>query len=115
MYNYYYIKTDCRSNCWDTPEIRELLLSHGMEDRGSGVFVRQNPFLDISLMKVKDLNIWSSRDYDPQETNYVSIVTSFDGKENPEIMAIFKELEYLLCFRICPDDCEREVTPYPDP
>ncbi len=109
MHNYYYIKTDCRSNCWDTPEIREFLLSHGMEDRGKGIFVRQNPYLDISLMKVKDLNRWSSEDYDAEETNYVSIVTSADSDQNPVVRSLLKELEYLLCFRMCRDNCARET------
>lgn len=106
---YYYIKTDCRSNCWDTVEIEDFLRSHMLDARGAGVFARQEPFLNISLMKVKDLNSWSSEDYDVEETNYVSIVTSAESDQNPEIRKLLKKLERFLCFRMCRDNCEREV------
>lgn len=110
MYNYFYIKTDCRSNTWDTIEILDYLRSFTMlTEKDNGIFVSQNPFLNISLMKVKDLNNWSSLDYNKEETNYVSIVTSDFSEENVEIKKLLKGLEQLLGFRICSDNCEREV------
>lgn len=77
MYNYFYIKTDCRSNTWKTMEIQNYLQSFTIfEEKSNGIFTSKNPFLDISLLKVKDLNSWSSLDFDKDETNYVPIVTS---------------------------------------
>lgn len=110
MYSYFYIKTDCRSNTWDTIEILDYLRSFTMlEERGNGIFVSKKPFLDISLMKVKDLNSWSSLDFNEDETNYVSIVTSDFSEEDIEVKKLLKGLEQLLGFRICVDNCEREV------
>ena len=110
MHSYFYTKTDCRSNTWDTIEILDYLRSFTiLEEKDNGIFVSKKPFLDISLMKVKDLNSWSSRDYDEEETNYVSIVTSDFSEENIEVIEILKGLEQLLGFRICFDNCEREV------
>ena len=110
MHRYFYIKTDCRSNTWDTIEILDYLRSFTiLEEKDNGIFVSKKPFLDISLMKVKDLISWSSRDYDEEETNYVSIVTSDFSEENIEVIEILKGLEQLLGFRICSDNCEREV------
>lgn len=109
MYSYYYIKTDCRSNTWDTIEILDYLRSFSMlTEKPNGIFVSKNPFLDISLMKVKDLNSWSSLDFDENETNYVSIVTSDYSEENIEVKNLLKGLEQLLSFRICRDNYERE-------
>lgn len=109
MYSYYYIKTDCRSNTWDTIEVLDYLRSFDMLiEKPNGIFVSQNPFLDISLMKVKDLNSWSSLDFDENETNYVSIVTSDYSEENIEVKNLLKGLEQLLSFRICRDNYERE-------
>lgn len=106
MYNYYYMKTDCRSNTWDTIEIQEFLRSLNMfEEKQNGIFSSQNPFINISLMKVKDLNSWSSLDFDKDETNYLSIITSELSDNDTCIKDLFKKLEQLLCFRICLDNC----------
>ena len=110
MYSYYYIKTDCLSNTWDTTEILDYLRSFTvLDEKDNGIFVSKKPFLDISLMKVKDLNSWSSLDFDKEETNYVSIVTSDFSEENIEVKKLLKGMEQLLGFRICSDNCEREV------
>lgn len=105
MYNYYYIATDCRSNTWNTTEIQDYLRSFTIfEEKSNGIFISKNPFLDISLMKVKDLNSWSSLDFDKDETNYVSIVTSGFSEENIEVKNLLKGLEQLLGFRLCCDN-----------
>ena len=55
MYSYFYIKTDCRSNTWDTIGILDYLRAFTMlEERDNGIFVSKNPFLDISLMKAAE-------------------------------------------------------------
>ena len=105
MYNYYYIKTDCLADTWDTTEIQDYLRSFTiLNEKDNGIFVSKKPFLDISLMKVKDLNSWSSLDFDKEETNYVSIVTSDFSEENVEVKTLLKGLEQLLGFRICCDN-----------
>ncbi len=61
MHSYFYIKTDCRTDTWDTIEILDYLRSFTiLEEKDNGIFVSKKPFLDISLMKVKDLNSWNS-------------------------------------------------------
>ncbi len=86
MYSYFYITTDYRSNIWETIEIQDYLRSFTiLNEKDNGIFVSKKPFLDISLMKVKDLNSWSSLDFDKEETNYVSIVTSDFSEENIEV------------------------------
>lgn len=103
MYEYYYIKTDCLSNTWNTSEIRDFLCDLGCFTlRPNGEFFSRTSFLDISLMKVKDVNSWSSFDYDEEETNYISIVTSDDKEE--AVLEILKKLEQFLGFRLCLDD-----------
>lgn len=105
MYNYYYIATDCRSNTWNTDEIQDYLRSFSIfEEKTNGIFISKSPFLDISLMKVKDLNSWSSLDFDKDETNYVSIVTSGFSEDSIEVKDLLKGLEQLLGFRICSDN-----------
>ena len=74
------------------------------EEKNNGIFISKNPFLDILLMKVKNLNSWSSMDFDKDETNYVSIVTSGFSEENIEVKNLLKGLEQLLGFRICCDN-----------
>ncbi|MDE6707087.1 MAG: hypothetical protein K2K06_03515 [Oscillospiraceae bacterium] len=110
MYHYYYLKTDCRDNCWNTAEIQEYLRASKLFiEQPNGIFVSQNPFLDISLMKVKDLNSWSCLDFNQKETNYISIVTSDISDNDNSVRNLLKDLEQLLCFRICPDNIERNV------
>ena len=97
MYNYFYIKKDCCSNTWDTNEIEDYLRSFSiLSEKENGIFDSQKPFVVISLMKVKDLNSWSSLDFDKNETNYVSIITSDFSEENAEVKKILKGLECLL-------------------
>lgn len=103
MSEYYYIKTDCLSNTWNTSEIRDFLCELGcFTPKPYGEFFSEIPFLDISLMKVKDVNSWSSFDYDEEETNYISIVKSDDKEES--VLEILKKIEQFLGFRLCPDN-----------
>lgn len=98
-YVYYHFKTRDISETWDTAVIEDFLRSTGLfpADR----FTSQKPFLSLSLMHVKDFNSgWSSRDYDREKTNYISIVTSDDWywgvRRDAQIQAVFDGLEQLL-------------------
>ena len=104
MYSYYSFKTDCLSNTWETVEIENYLCSFSIFiEKGNGTFTSQNPFLSISLMKVKDWDSWSGLDYDKDETNYVAIVTSSKDYHDTNVKTLLKGLEQLLNSRICPD------------
>lgn len=105
MYRYFYIKTDGPSDVWDTSCIQDYLRSFTiLEEKDAGSFVSEEPFLDISLMKVKKLESWSSLDFDNEETNYVSIVTSNFSDENIEVKIVLNGLEKLLGVGMCSDD-----------
>lgn len=70
----------------------------------NGIFHSETPYLNISLMKVKDVNSWSCLDYNEDETNYVSIITSEYSEDNMHVENILKNLEQFLGFRMCCDD-----------
>jgi hypothetical protein len=98
-YVYYHFKTGSISETWDTAVIEDFLRGTGLfpADR----FTSQNPFLSISPMCVKDFEgSWSGEDYDPEKTNYISIVTSdnwyWGVRKEPQIQAVFDGLEQLL-------------------
>ena len=71
---------------------------------GKGSFHSKKPFLDIILLKVKDINSWNSNDFNEELTNYISIVTSCFSENEIMIKEIFKELELFLGQHICPDN-----------
>ena len=105
MYSYFHIKTDCLSNTWDTTEILHFLrLQDIFVEKPQGIFVCQTPFITVSLMKIKNINSWSSFDFDSIETNYISIVTTEISQEHPRIQKIFCDFENLLGFRVCQEE-----------
>ena len=98
-YVYYHFRTNSLSETWNTAEIEAFLRSTGLfqGDR----FTTQNPFLSISLMNVKDFEgSWSGKDYDPEKTNYIGVVTSdnwyWGVRKDARIQAVFDGLEQLL-------------------
>lgn len=105
MYCYYYIKTDCLTNIWDTAKIRQFLNALDVfTEKYDGHFSSQSPFISLSLMKVKDINSWSGEDYDEKETNYIAIVTG-ESEEGAYVReGLFRKLELFLGFRVCADD-----------
>ena len=104
MTNYYYLATEPLSNTWETAKIEDYLLSFDFLHKHYGDFDSQNPYLNISLMKVRDKESWSSRDYNKEETNYVSIITSVWCEQETVVKNILKGLEKLLGSKIYPDD-----------
>lgn len=104
MYNYYYIKTDNLSDSFSTSTIEKHLRSYGIFKEKNGNFISQNPFLDISLLKVKDPDAWNSLDYSSSETNYISIVTSCFSDNNCLVSNILHGLENITNSKIFPDD-----------
>lgn len=105
MYNYFYIKTDCFSNTWDTAEIMRFLRQYDIfTERPQGDFFSQTPFISVSLMRVKNIHSWSSNDFDPSETNYISIITTETSCDHPLIKEFLKDIEKFLGYKICQDE-----------
>ena len=104
MTNYYYMATEPLSNTWGTAKIENYLLSFDFLHKHNGNFDSQSPYLNISLMKVRDKKIWSSQNYNKEETNYVSIITSVCSEQETVIKNILKGLEKLLGSNIYPED-----------
>lgn len=104
MTNYYYLATEPLSNTWETAKIEDYLLSFDFLHKHNGNFDSQSPYLNISLMKVRDKESWSSRDYNKEETNYISIITSVWCEQETVVKNILKGLEKLLGSKIYPDD-----------
>ena len=97
-YVYFHFRTQNISETWDTAVIEDYLRKTGLFPAEK--FTSQRPFLSFSLMCVKDHESWSSNDYDPEKTNYISVVTSDDWywgiRKDPQIQAVFDGLETLL-------------------
>lgn len=57
MEKYYYMIPDCLNKYIETQKIRNYLLSYTMlHETSEGRFICKNPFIDISLMNIKNLN-----------------------------------------------------------
>lgn len=94
---YYHFKTRNISEKWNTAEIGDFLCSTGLFPDDS--FTSQKPYFSISLMNVKNYD-WSGKDYDPEKTNYIGLVTSDDwywgNTKNEQIQAVLDGLSALL-------------------
>ncbi len=97
-YVYFHFRTRDISETWDTAAIEDFLRGTGLFP--ADTFTSQNPFLSISPMFVKSFDSWNGKDYDPEKTNYIGIVTSDDWywgiRKDPRIQAVFDGLEALL-------------------
>lgn len=102
MYNYYFLKTD--TIILQTPELENYLRSAGMSDKGNGMFFYWKPFLDISLMNIRNPDSWSFLDYDSKKTNYISIITSCFSDDDSLVINILQGLEKITGLKIFPDD-----------
>ncbi len=104
-YVYFHFRTRDISETWDTAAIEDFLRGTGLFP--ADTFTSQKPFLSISLMCVKSFDSWSGKDYDPEKTNYIGIVTSDDWywgiRKDPRIQAVFDGLEALLYTEIQED------------
>lgn len=67
-------------------------------------FFSQTPFISVSLMRVKNIHSWSSNDFDPSGTNYISIITTETSCDHPLIKEFLKDIEKFLGFKICQDE-----------
>lgn len=104
-YVYFHFRKDSLAEFWNTAEIEQFLRSTELfqGDR----FTSQKPFFSVSLMNVKDFGSWNDKDYDPEKTNYIGIVTSdnwyWGSRKDPQIQAVFDGLEQLLHTKIQED------------
>ena len=101
-YVYYHFKTNNISEKWKTSEIEAFLQGCGLfsSDRKQIAFNSQKPFLSITLLNVSDYNSWSENDHDPENTNYIAVVTDdeqyWGANKNEQLRAVFDGLERLL-------------------
>ena len=94
MEKYYYMIPDCLNKYIETQKIRNYLLSYTiLHETSEGRFICENPFIDISLMNIKNLNSWSSNNFDCYITNYISIIINELDKNNIIIKFLFQNLE----------------------
>ncbi|MDE7476552.1 MAG: hypothetical protein K2M91_01145 [Lachnospiraceae bacterium] len=109
-YIYYHFKTNSLSEKWSTAEIETFLYGCGLfsKDEKQGAFTSKKPFISISLMNVCNYDSWNSEEYDSDNTNFISIVTSDNWywgiNKNAQIQAIFDGFENLLHTKI-QEDC----------
>lgn len=99
MYSYATIHTKNINDTWVTKTIEMCIEETEMFSKEMpGNYKGINFFCSLGLMKVKDWDSWCDRDYNCQETNYISIVTSKDRNGNiPEQSTdIIKKLSELL-------------------
>ncbi|MEY8321267.1 hypothetical protein AAK894_09320 [Lachnospiraceae bacterium 46-61] len=100
MYLYYCIHTKNINVTWETKVIEKYIDETNMFFKESeGNYKGINFFCLIGLMKVKNWDSWNSENYDSQQTNYISIITSqHDNAVIPEqTITIMKKLSELLC------------------
>ena len=93
-YLYFHFCSDDLQQTWRTAEIEQYL--HGCGLFPADALTAQNPFLDIGLLHIRSRNSFSSRDYDPQLTNYVCIVTSTNHIGDVRVQAVLDGLAALL-------------------
>lgn len=55
-------------------------------------------------MRIKNIHSWSSNDFDPSETNYISIITTETSCDHPLIKEFLKDIEKFLGYKICQDE-----------
>lgn len=107
MYSYFCMHPKPPTITWATNMIEKFIdATHLFTKESSGNYKAVDFFCSIGLMKVTDWNSWSDNNYDIQETNYVSIVTSVDksGKIPTQSMNVMKQLSALLSAEIHSDD-----------
>ncbi|MDE6059095.1 MAG: hypothetical protein K2G44_03540 [Clostridia bacterium] len=96
--------TEPLSNTWETTIIENYLGSFDFLHKHDGEFSSEDPYLIISLMKVKNKDSWRGLDYNKNETNYVSIITSYWSEQETDVKNVLKGLKKLLGSNIYPDD-----------
>lgn len=97
MYLYYSIHTKRIDVTWETNIIEKCIEESNLFSKTlAGNYEGISFFCLLGLMKVKDWDCWNSNDYDCEQTNYISIITSeyADGipKQSIEIMKKLSEL-----------------------
>lgn len=98
FYGYYFVKTDCLSNTWNTKDIEGYLINKGFISERMGGYQLKSCFLSLNLMLVKNYDSWSSNDYNRDETNYIDIVTS--KGLHPTAEQFFRDFEIFIGRRV---------------
>lgn len=102
MYRYFYIRTDCFNNTWNTTDIEKYIEDTGcFRKDGTGSYIAHRFFCSLQIMLVNNWDCWSSDDYDSKSANYISIVTT----DMPSDLrnSFLKKLSLKLGFRVLED------------
>ncbi len=104
---YFSIHTKKESITWKTEKIEKCIDKTKMflkEEKGC--YKGIDFFCLLGLMKVKSWDSWNNKDYNCQETNYISIITSEDknGKIPKQSIEIIKKLSELLSEKVLLED-----------
>lgn len=104
MEKYYYMTPNCLNSYIETQKIRSYLLSYEiLQETSEGRFICKNPFIDISLMCIRNMESWSSNDFDSYKTNCISVIINESSREERIIVLLFQELEKLCGWSIVED------------
>ncbi|WP_455436173.1 hypothetical protein [Hungatella hathewayi] len=107
MYSYFCIHTKNINDMWSTKIIEDYIENIEMFTKESvGTYKGIGFYCLLGLMKVNDWDSWSDRDYNNQETNYISIITSKDSNGNipKQSKDIMKKLSEMLSENIFFDE-----------
>ena len=98
MYLYYCILTNDICLNWETEIIEKCIEKTNMFLKSyEGNYEGIDFFCLLSLMKVENWDSWNDKDYDYEQTNYISIITSDSRGNIPEqSIKIMKKLSKLL-------------------
>ena len=96
---YFSIHTKKESITWKTEKIEKCIDKTKM-------FLKEEKGCYKGIMKVKSWDSWNNKDYNCQETNYISIITSEDknGKIPKQSIEIIKKLSELLSEKVLLED-----------
>ena len=106
FYGYYHMKTPAIEESWSTHDLRGFLVGDCGFTQDQGHFRHRGFFCRVELLNVKTYDSWSSRDYDSDKTNFVSITTA--KKLPPEAQEFLARLGERLNAPLC-DGHEGEV------
>ena len=101
---YYHMSAGCLSQYIETQRIRKHLLeTMFLCEIKEGNFQRKTPFVDITLLNVRNAESWSDNDYDAHKTNYISIIIEESDRENSAIISLFRALEKICGWAVIKD------------
>jgi hypothetical protein len=115
--NKYYYLNICSdeklSSSYDTQKIKKLLISLDKFKQTSDFIFSNNPdfpFTTITLLKAKNIDSWSDRDVNKNDTNLISIVCTKDNDENFNCLKnVFIEIAKTLNWKLIDEQTDNGI------